>query len=249
VILGEQIMEQLGTGQAHLAAAWLPGGRRLLEIGCSTGYLTRHFLGQAERTFGLDINPRALAMARRRHPGIPVVCSDVEHLPFADRSFDAVVMLEVIEHTGSDVAAVREVRRILKVGGMLVLSTPHAGAFAFLDPFNLRRGLQRRFPRAYEVAGRLVRFENGQYTDNLERHRHYGLAQLAALLQPDFAIRAVHRGGLLLYPLLGVSISLTTRLWNNPSALRWLYRLLNWDFRRRCGRLAYNLMILAERVG
>lgn len=248
MILGEQIIEQVGTGQAHLAAAWLPGGQRLLEIGCSTGYLTRRFLGRAERAFGLDINLRALASARRRHPGVPVVCSDVEHLPFADQSFDAIVMLEVIEHTGSDIATVREIRRVLKVGGTLVLSTPHAGAFAFLDPFNIRRTFQRHFPHVYAVAGHLVRFDNNQYTENLERHRHYRLEQLVAVLGPDFAIRAVHRGGLLLYPLLGASISVIARLWNSPPALRSLYRLLNWDFRRRFGPFSYNLMILAERI-
>lgn len=248
MILGEEVLERVGTGQAHLAAAWLPGGERLLEIGCSTGYLTGRFAARARRTFGLDVNPEALASARRRHPDVPLVCSEVEHLPFADASFDAVVMLEVIEHAGSDVAALAEIRRVLKVGGTLVLSTPHAGAFAFLDPYNLRRVVRRRFPLAYAVAGRLVRFESGQYTDNLEHHRHYRLGHLTSLLEPAFAIRGVHRGGLLLYPLLGASISLVGRLWNRPAVLGWMYRLLNWDFRRRFGPLAYNVMFLAERV-
>src|SRR3989442_6449776 len=145
-------MEQIGTGQAHLAAAWLPSTQRLLEIGCSTGYLTSRFLGRARRTFGLDINLKALRSAKRRHPTVPLVCSDVEHLPFADGSFDVVVMLEVIEHVGSDLAAIAEIRRILRVGGTLILSTPHAGTFAFLDPYNLKRAIYRRLPLAYTAA-------------------------------------------------------------------------------------------------
>ena len=64
MIIGEQVLEELGTGPAHLARGWLPSGGRLLEIGCSSGYLTRHFLGRAESMFGLDINPAALASAR-----------------------------------------------------------------------------------------------------------------------------------------------------------------------------------------
>jgi SAM-dependent methyltransferase len=248
VILGEEVLEEIGTGQAHLAATWLPRGQCLLEIGCSTGYLTRHFLGRAEQIFGLDVNIAAVGLARARYPSIPVVCSDVEHLPFADDSFDAIVMLEVIEHTGSDVAAVAEVRRVLKVGGVLVLSTPHAGAFAFLDPYNLKRAIQRRFPLAYGAAERLARFESGQFTDNLERHRHYRLEELVTLLRRDFEIRAVYRGGLLLYPVIAASISIITRLWNSPMVVHWMYRLLNWDFRRRFGRLSYNVMILAERI-
>lgn len=248
MILGEQVMEELGTGQANVASAWLPSGRRLLEIGCSTGYLTGRFLGKVERVFGFDINWQALRHAKQRHPNVPIVCGSVEHLPFADGSFDVIVMLEVIEHTESDVSAVSEVRRVLKVGGTLILSTPNAGLFAFLDPFNLRRAIQRRFPIAYGVVGRLVRFESGQFTDNLEWHRHYRLEELTSLLGRDFTIHSVYRGGLCLYPLMAATISLVARLWNDPTMLRWLFRLLNWDFHLRYGRLSYNLMILAERM-
>ena len=248
VILGEQVLEEVGTIQAKIAGTWLPAAERLLEIGCSTGYLTRHFLGRAQRTFGLDVNEAALRARRRPHQRIPLVCADVESLPFMDRSFDAIVMLEVIEHTRADTLASAEVRRILKVGGTLVLSTPHAGAFAFLDPYNVRRAIQRRLPRVYCVAERLVRFQSGQFTDNLERHRHYRLEELVALLGPDFAIRAVYRGGLLLYPVVAAAISVVGRLSNKTGILRWLYRLLNWDSRCRFGRLSYNVMILAERI-
>jgi SAM-dependent methyltransferase len=248
VILGEQVMEEIGTGQAHVAARWLPSGQRLLEIGCSSGYLTRRFLHKAERVCGLDMNASALRYAKRRHPNVPFVCGNAEHLPFASDSFDVVLMLEVIEHTYSDVAALAEIRRVLKVGGTLVLSTPNAGLFAFLDPYNFRLAMKRRFSAAYSLAGRLVRFESGQCTDNLEWHRHYQLEALTAMLDPGFAIRDVYRGGLCLYPLSAATISLVARLWNSPLVLRWLFRVLNWDFRLRFGWLSYNLMILAERM-
>jgi SAM-dependent methyltransferase len=248
MILGEQVMEELGSGQAHVASAWLPSGRRLLEIGCSSGYLTRRFLGKAERVFGLDLNRQALPHAKRRHPNVPLVCASAERLPFADSSFDAIVMLEVIEHTGSDVAALAEVRRVLRIGGTLILSTPNAGLFGFLDPTNLRKAVQRRFPTTHSVVGRLVRYESGQLTDNIEYHRHYRLGELTSLLEPDFIVRAVYRGGLFLYPVMAATIALVARLCNDPIILRWPFRLMNWDFHRRYGRLSYNLMILAERM-
>lgn len=241
-------MEELGSGQAHLAAKWLPVGERLLEIGCSSGYLTRHYRGKTKQLVGFEINLSALRSARHRHPKAPLACGDVERLPFADNTFDAIVMLEVIEHTGSDVAAIAEIRRVLKPGGTLVLSTPHAGLFAFLDPYNLRRAIQRRFPLLYNIAGRLARFESGQFTDNLDWHRHYRLEELSSILGGGFAIRAVHRGGFLLYPLVAAAISVIGRLWGSPTLLRWMQRLLKWDFNFPCGRFSYNLMILAERM-
>ena len=247
MILGEQVLEELGTGQAQVAAAWLPMGKRVLEIGCSTGYLTRRFLDRAERMFGFDLNEPALRTAKRRHPRVAHACGNVERLPFKDGTFDTIVMLEVIEHTGSDAAAMAEIRRVLKAGGVLVLSTPNAGLFAFLDPYNLRRAVQRAWPAVYRLAGRLVRFESGQFTDNLDHHRHYRLKELAAFLEGDFIIHLVHRGGLCLYPLVAAAISVVARLWNSPRVLRWLLRLQQWDFRLPFGPLSYNLMILAEK--
>jgi SAM-dependent methyltransferase len=247
MILGEQEMEELGTGQARVAAAWLPVGTRVLEIGCSTGYLTHRFLDRAERMFGFDMNAPALRMANRRHPRVGYACGDVERLPFKDGAFDAIVMLEVIEHTGSDAAAMAEIRRVLKAGGTLVLSTPNAGLFAFLDPYNLRQAVQRTCPAICRLTSRLVRHESGQFTDNLDHHRHYRLEELAAFLERDFTIRAVHRGGLCLYPLAAAAISVSARLWNSRKVLRWLFRLQQWDFRIPFGPLSYNLMILAQK--
>jgi SAM-dependent methyltransferase len=248
-VLGEDVMERLGTGQARLAGAWLPRGGRVLELGCSTGYLTRHVAGGADTAIGLDLNRRALAGARRRHPRAPLVCGEAGALPFATASLDAVVMLEVIEHAPSDAAAVREVARVLRPGGTLILSTPNAGLFAWLDPYNLRRRLQRRFPRLARGAARLARFETAQLTEGLEWHRHYALVQLTALLEPHFAVRRVHRGGLLLYPLVAAAISVASRLTRNRAVIASLHRLLAWDFRLRFGRLSYNLLLLAERRG
>ncbi|HEX9444303.1 MAG TPA: class I SAM-dependent methyltransferase [Candidatus Binatia bacterium] len=247
MIIGEEIMAEIGSEQAHQASRWLPTSERLLEIGCSSGYLTRHYRTRAKRMVGFDINPSALQAAAKRHPGVPFVCGDVEHLPFREGSFDAIVMLEVIEHTASDSAAIEEVRRTLKPQGALVLSTPHAGLFAFLDPCNIRKTAERLFPRLCRVAASAARFESNQFTENMERHRHYRPQQIIGLLGPDFEVHAMHRGGLLLYPLAAASISVVGRLWRSRAVLRWLFRLLNWDYRRRFGRFSYNLMILGEK--
>ena len=243
MIIGEKILEEIGTAQACRASEWLPPGRRVLEIGCSAGYLTHLFSRKADCVVGVDMNQGALTRARRRGRSSLVACGNAEHLPFADGSFDAIVMLEVIEHTGSDVAAVTELRRVLKPGGVLILSTPHAGMFAWLDPYNVRQVLRRFVPALYGAAARMVRFESGQYTDNMSWHRHYRLKDVRALLGDDFVIDKTYRGGLLLYPLLAALISVTGRVVGSQAVLSLLFRMQNWDFRRPYGPLSYNLML------
>jgi SAM-dependent methyltransferase len=61
---------------------------------------------------------------------------DIHGLPFADNTFDKILMSEVLEHLADDRAAMREVYRVLKPGGILALSVPHADFPTWWDPFN-----------------------------------------------------------------------------------------------------------------
>ena len=99
-------------------------GMRVLDLGCRSGALTRHFLDGNE-VVGLDVDRAALAKAEAL--GIEPVEADVEQpLPFADASFDAVVAGEVLEHLQLPEALVAEARRVLRPGGVLVGSVPNA---------------------------------------------------------------------------------------------------------------------------
>jgi len=99
-------------------------GNRVLDLGCRTGALTRHFLDGNE-VVGLDVDAAALAKAAER--GIEPVQANVEEsLPFEDGSFDAVVAGELLEHLQFPDALVAEIRRVLRPGGVLVGSVPNA---------------------------------------------------------------------------------------------------------------------------
>ncbi len=101
--------------------AWLAGGAppgRVLDLGCGTGR-TLPLFGSGVRAIGLDPSPESLRRARRRAPGLPLVCARAEALPFRDGSFDAVVS-GLAFCTIADVArGLGEVRRVLKTGGVL----------------------------------------------------------------------------------------------------------------------------------
>lgn len=99
-------------------------GKRVLDLGCRSGALTRYFLG-GNTVVGLDVDRAALAKAEAL--GIEPVEANVEEpLPFDEASFDAVVAGELLEHLQLPEALVAEARRVLRPGGVLVGSVPNA---------------------------------------------------------------------------------------------------------------------------
>jgi SAM-dependent methyltransferase len=99
-------------------------GKRVLDLGCRSGALTRHFL-EGNVVVGLDVDAAALEKAAAL--GIEPVRANVEEpLPFEDASFDAVVAGELLEHLQFPDALVAEISRVLRPGGVLAGSVPNA---------------------------------------------------------------------------------------------------------------------------
>ena len=110
---------------AVLASA-LDGRRdlRILDAGCGTGGTTVE-LGRFGDVVGVDLAWEALEPARGR--GLASLArGSIEQLPFPDRTFDAATSFEVVYHlgVGSDSAALKEIRRVLKPGGVFLLRVP-----------------------------------------------------------------------------------------------------------------------------
>ncbi len=99
-------------------------GKRVLDLGCRSGALTRHFL-DGNSVVGLDVDLAALEKAAAL--GIEPVQGNVEEpLPFEEASFDAVVAGELFEHLQFPDALVAEIRRVLRPAGVVVGSVPNA---------------------------------------------------------------------------------------------------------------------------
>ena len=99
----------------------------ILDVGCGMGLLLTELraYGKVE---GVDVSPKSIEFCRQR--GIQnVQVSAAETLPFANSSFDVVLALDVIEHVPDDSAVLREIHRVLKPGGVVVIFVP---AFMFL---------------------------------------------------------------------------------------------------------------------
>ncbi len=110
--------------------ALLPRGKALLEVGCHAGVLLERFREQGWNARGVDPDPRAASFARS-HYGLDVSASTLEEAGYAPASFDAAVMLHVIEHLDDPAATVRHLARVLRPGGVLVVETPIYDTFMY----------------------------------------------------------------------------------------------------------------------
>ena len=105
----------------------VPG--RLLDVGAATGFFVEQARATGWEAIGVEPSEWAAAYARNEL-GVDVRSGTLESLQFPDETFDVVTMWEVIEHLPDPRTTLGEVRRILRPGGRLVLSTPDAGSLA-----------------------------------------------------------------------------------------------------------------------
>jgi len=101
----------------------LPRGRTLLEVGCHAGVLLDRFRGQGWSVSGVEPDGRAANFARS-HYGLDVKASTLEDAGYDPATFDAVVMLHVIEHLDDPAGTVQAIARVLRPQGFLAVETP-----------------------------------------------------------------------------------------------------------------------------
>ncbi|MBN2167937.1 MAG: methyltransferase domain-containing protein, partial [Actinobacteria bacterium] len=107
----------------------LPAGSLILELGCGLGNDGLELLRSGFRVVETDIAPGELGEACKMHEkeGFAGKCthllSDAENLPFKDGSFDGVFMVAALHHLPDPAAALKEVKRVLKPGGIFVVGT------------------------------------------------------------------------------------------------------------------------------
>jgi SAM-dependent methyltransferase len=109
--------------EAGLAGLAIEPGTNVLDVGCGSGLFLSLAAATGARVAGLDAAEGMLAVARRRLPDARLEHGDVEDLPFADASFDAVSGFNSFQYAASPSDALAEARRVLRPGGRLLAAT------------------------------------------------------------------------------------------------------------------------------
>lgn len=113
--------ETIATYSRHL-----PQEGIILEAGCGLGSVVIHLRQRGFQVIGLDYAVNALQKAREYEPTLPVQAGDVHALPYANNSLGAYLSFGVLEHFEQGMQpALQEAARVLKPGGILVLTIPY----------------------------------------------------------------------------------------------------------------------------
>jgi SAM-dependent methyltransferase len=158
--------------RAGKARKWVPAGARVLDIGCHQGEFLKSLGDRIGPSVGID--PLAAPAAGRHFRLLPEAFR--EPLPFADASFDAVVMLATLEHILDKEPLARECRRLLVPGGRVIITVPApvvdkiVAGFIFL---HIADGMSLDEHHGYDPRETFGLF--GRHSFDLEHHSRFQL--------------------------------------------------------------------------
>lgn len=111
---------------ARLIARAVDGGTACIDVGCGAGQSYAGDVSRAAASYvGVDVSERAVELARSGGLSARVI-DDAAELPFEDDSFDIAIAIELLEHVFQPELVVQEIRRVLRPGGRMIVSTPNA---------------------------------------------------------------------------------------------------------------------------
>jgi SAM-dependent methyltransferase len=185
-------------------ATWVPRtARSILDIGCNVGELLSYLrqLDYRAALAGCDVNAAAVDAARRNVPDADFRVCEAAALPFPDAAFDCVTCIETLEHVppADWEKSLLAMRRVLRPGGRLILRTPHAGLFGWLDTNNVRFRLPQLYRHLIGRGRRDAGYAAG--SEGIVWHYHFTRDELVRLAGAGWTVEATWYGGLLVYPL------------------------------------------------
>jgi SAM-dependent methyltransferase len=169
--------------------AFVAPGDRVLDLGCGDGAFAAELAAEGAHVVAADVSAEALRRAAARTAGLELVqLTEGARLPFADDAFDAVWAGEAIEHVVDVVGWLAEVRRVLRFGGRLLLTTPYHGRVA-----TVLLGLRgRAFDAHFDPRADHLRFFTARTLDAILRDAGFAELEIRPHGGLPLARRAFH---------------------------------------------------------
>ena len=130
---GDTEAQQVPTYEEAIRRAGIGAGKTVLDVGCGTGVFLRVAADHGATVRGIDASAALLEIARERVPEADLAQGDLQHLPYADDSFDVVCGFNAFFYADDMVAALREANRVAKLGAPVVIQV-----FGRPEAFDLR---------------------------------------------------------------------------------------------------------------
>lgn len=150
-----------------------PNGK-ILDVGCGNGSILSLCKKQGFRTFGVELSPDAIKNVRNSH-GLDIICGDIFEAGYNSNFFDVVTLYHVLEHLHEPLRTLKEIRRILKDQGFLVIQVPN------IDSLQFKMFREKWFP--IDTPRHLYHFSPKTINDFLNK------AKLAVISINHFSIR------------------------------------------------------------
>ena len=146
--------------------ALIGSGQRVLDVGCSSGYLARPLTERGCAVVGIELDEKAAEAAREVCSKVLVGDVETMELPFPEGSFDVVLCGDLIEHLRAPERFLARVRPLLRDDGRLVLTTPNVANWAMR--LGLLAGRWRYTERGILDRTHLHLFTRGTLVETLE---------------------------------------------------------------------------------
>lgn len=229
---------------------------KILDFGCGDGTFIAGLQGNSKKLYGIDVREDSIKEAKNNYKKINFKTIKVGgRIPYSNNFFDAVCMFHVLEHVDSEGRVLKEIFRVLKPNGYLLLASPYHGLFTWADTANIRY----RFPRAHRLfmntflgrdeyekrfINRKIKKLFGDSSLNRDWHKHYKEKDIKKLLKNDFEIEKFLKFSLF-HPFLLVVYNIWHYVFKKHNKfLTWLVRL---DNQLKLGEFSYNMLVIARK--